>query len=95
MPGYEFVSWYMLLAPAKTPRPVLEKRELVVRTGPGHGLDPTLVADALDLPLAGVVEEDPSVRGALERGDPPGRSGRSALAHLCVRLLREQPEAAA
>lgn len=25
IPGYEFVSWYMLLAPAKTPRPVLEK----------------------------------------------------------------------
>jgi tripartite-type tricarboxylate transporter receptor subunit TctC len=25
LPGYEFVSWYMLLAPAKTPQPVLEK----------------------------------------------------------------------
>jgi tripartite-type tricarboxylate transporter receptor subunit TctC len=25
VPGYEFVSWYMLLAPAKTPKPVLEK----------------------------------------------------------------------
>jgi tripartite-type tricarboxylate transporter receptor subunit TctC len=25
IPGYEFVSWYMLLAPAKTPKPVLEK----------------------------------------------------------------------
>lgn len=69
--------------------------EVVVRTGPGHGLDPGLVADALDLPLAGVVEEDASVRGALERGDPPGRSGRSSLAHLCVDLLSEQTEAVA
>lgn len=25
LPGFEFVSWYMLLAPAKTPQPVLEK----------------------------------------------------------------------
>lgn len=25
VPGYEFVSWYMLLAPAKTPQPILEK----------------------------------------------------------------------
>ncbi len=25
IPGYEFVSWYMLLAPAKTPKPVLEQ----------------------------------------------------------------------
>ncbi|HZX86122.1 MAG TPA: tripartite tricarboxylate transporter substrate binding protein [Reyranella sp.] len=25
VPGYDFVSWYMLLAPAKTPKPVLEK----------------------------------------------------------------------
>ncbi len=25
VPGYDFVSWYMLLAPAKTPQPVLEK----------------------------------------------------------------------
>ena len=64
------------------------------------------VADAARLPLgelcdqlltelAGVVEEDASVRGALERGDPPGRSGRSSLARLCGRLLRERPEVAA
>ena len=25
VPGYDFVSWYILLAPAKTPKPVLEK----------------------------------------------------------------------
>ena len=31
VPGYEFVSWYMLLAPAKTPRPVLEKLNTELR----------------------------------------------------------------
>ena len=25
IPGYEFVAWYMLIAPAKTPQPILEK----------------------------------------------------------------------
>ncbi len=25
LPGFEFVSWYMLVAPAKTPQPILEK----------------------------------------------------------------------
>ena len=42
VPGYEFVSWYMLLAPAKTPRPVLEKlnaelRRMVAQLGPDQG----------------------------------------------------------
>jgi len=31
LPGYEFVSWYMLLAPAKTPAPVLEKLNAALR----------------------------------------------------------------
>ena len=31
VPGYEFVSWYILLAPAKTPRPVLEKLNTELR----------------------------------------------------------------
>jgi secretion/DNA translocation related CpaE-like protein len=69
--------------------------EVVVRTGPGRALEPGLVADALDLPLAGVLEEDHAVRVAADRGDPPGRSGRSSLARLCTRLLREHAEAAA
>ncbi|MGI3782939.1 MAG: septum site-determining protein Ssd, partial [Janthinobacterium lividum] len=63
--------------------------EVVVRTGPGRVLAPALVADALDLPLAGVLPEDPEVRGAAERGDPPGRSARSTLGRLCGRLLHE------
>lgn len=69
--------------------------EAVVRTGPGRALEPALVADALELPLAGVLEEDHALRTAAERGDPPGRSARSSLARLCRQLLHEQAEAAA
>jgi secretion/DNA translocation related CpaE-like protein len=69
--------------------------EVVVRTGPGRALAPELVADALELPLAGVLEEEPAVRTAADRGDPPGRASRSSLARLCGRLLHEQLEVAA
>lgn len=31
LPGYEFESWYMLLAPAKTPAPILEKVNAALR----------------------------------------------------------------
>ena len=67
---------------------------LVVRAGRGRRLEPALVADALDLPLAGVLEDDPALPLAAERGDPPARPARSALTRLCGRLLAE-PEAAA
>ncbi len=76
---------------------VLQSRavEVVVRTGPGRVLAPALVAEALELPLAGVLEEDAGVRSAAERGDPPGRSARSSLGRLCARLLHEGSEVAA
>ena len=44
-------------------------------------------ADALDLPLAGVLEDDPALPASAERGDPPGHLPRSSLARLCARLL--------
>ena len=69
--------------------------EVVVRTGRGHGVDPGVVADALDLPLAGVLEEDHAVLAAAERGEPPVRSPRSALVRLCGRLLHDRDEVAA
>nr|WP_286197476.1 tripartite tricarboxylate transporter substrate binding protein [Variovorax boronicumulans] len=31
LPGFEFVSWYMLLAPAKTPAPILDKLNAALR----------------------------------------------------------------
>ena len=80
---------------ARSLAPRCRALEVVVRTGPGRVLAPALVADALDLPLAGTVPEDPGVRSAAERGDPPGRSARSPLGRLCDRLLHEGVEAAA
>ena len=80
---------------ARTLVPRCRALEVVVRTGPGRALAPALVADALDLPLAGTVDEDPGVRTAAERGDPPGRSARSSLGRLCGRLLHEGSEVAA
>jgi hypothetical protein len=46
-----------------------------------------LVGEALGLPVAGVVGEDASLRHGAERGDPPGRVGRSQLARLSRKLL--------
>ncbi|SDV03945.1 helicase/secretion neighborhood CpaE-like protein [Microlunatus sagamiharensis] len=60
---------------------------VVVRTGRGLRLDPGLVADALDLTLAGVLEEEAGLPVAAERGDPPGHAPRSALGRLCAGLL--------
>lgn len=75
--------------------PRCRELEVVVRTGRGHMLAPGLVAEALDLPLAGVLEEDPALPVAAERGHPPGRSARSSLVRLCARLLHEQLAVAA
>lgn len=62
--------------------------QVVVRTGRGHRLAPPVVADALDLPLAGVLEEDAALAVAAERGDPPGHPPRSPLGRLCTSLAR-------
>ncbi len=44
-------------------------------------------ADGLGLPLYGVVPDDSVVRLAAERGDPPGRSGRTVLARGASAVL--------
>lgn len=62
----------------------------VVARMPRHGgIEPRLVADALELPLAGALAEDRSLRQAAEHGDPPGRAARSPVARLSRRLLTE------
>ncbi|SEP64312.1 helicase/secretion neighborhood CpaE-like protein [Microlunatus flavus] len=66
--------------------PRCRELEVVVRRGRGHRLDPEVVAETLDLPLAGVLEEDPALLAAAERGDPPGHPARSPLARLCREL---------
>jgi secretion/DNA translocation related CpaE-like protein len=65
---------------------------LVVRQGRSRLLEPKLVATGVGLPLLGSFEHDPSLVLAAERGDPPARSGRSALARLCRQVIGTLPE---
>ena len=65
--------------------------QLVVRTSRTLGVDVAVVADGLGLPLLATLADDPSVRGGVERSDPPGRVGRGALARACRRILDSVP----
>lgn len=62
---------------------------LVVRGPSPAGLDGTIVADALGLPLAGELAPEPRLAIMLERGEAPARRGKGPLAVLCRRLLGE------
>jgi len=62
---------------------------LVVR-GPSPGrLGTGEVAQALALPVAGHLRPEPRLAADLERGRPPGGSGRGPLAETCAALLDE------
>jgi secretion/DNA translocation related CpaE-like protein len=67
---------------------------LVVRRGRLRLLEPQLVATGVGLPLLGSFVDDPALVLAAERGEPPARSARGALARLCRELLGDLPEAA-
>ncbi len=60
---------------------------VVVRGPAPSGLTGPDVARSLGLPLAGWLRPEPGLAAALERGEPPGRSGRGPLAQLCRELL--------
>lgn len=60
---------------------------VVVRGPAPAGLTGQLVARELGLPLAGWLDAEPGLAAALERGEPPGRSGRGPLARCCADLL--------
>jgi secretion/DNA translocation related CpaE-like protein len=62
---------------------------LVVRTGRSRSLDPQGVADGVGAELSAVLADEPGLLAAAERGDPPGRSGRSPLGQVARRLLDE------
>jgi len=68
-----------------------ERFVLVVRHGRSRLLEPNLVASGVGLPLLGSFVEDPTLVLAAERGDPPGRSGRSSLSRLCRQVLDALP----
>ncbi len=60
---------------------------VVVRGPAPAGLTASVVADTLALPLAGWLAPEPRLDEALERGEPPGRGGRSPLGSFCRELL--------
>jgi secretion/DNA translocation related CpaE-like protein len=62
---------------------------LIVRGPVPGGIEPTEIADALDLPLVGIARPDPRVTRAIRGGDPPAASGRGPLADLCRDLLTD------
>ena len=62
---------------------------VVVRKPAPSGLRSADVAAALGLPLAAELDPEPGIAEALERGEPPARSGRGPLASACGLLLDE------
>lgn len=60
---------------------------VVVRGPAPTDLDAAVVAEALGLPLAGWLKEEPGIDVALDEGRPPGRGGRGPLAELCGSLV--------
>jgi Flp pilus assembly CpaE family ATPase len=62
---------------------------LAVRTGRSRRIDPQSVAEGVGADLYAVLPDEPGLLLAAERGDPPGRSGRSSLGQVARRLLDE------
>jgi secretion/DNA translocation related CpaE-like protein len=62
---------------------------VLVRGPAPSGLDADVIAEALGLPLAGVIRPEPGLAAALERGDPPGRRTRGPLATFCAGFLQD------
>ena len=69
--------------------------QVVVRTGPGLRLDPSIVAETLGLPLLGEVCTDARLPWALEAGEPPVRAHRRRYARQVDAVLDRLIEAAA
>lgn len=61
--------------------------QVVVRTGPGMGLDPRAVADCLALPLAGSICTDRRLVSGAQVGEPPGRQRAGRFAKQVDALL--------
>jgi secretion/DNA translocation related CpaE-like protein len=60
----------------------------VVLRGPSpSGLGPAEVSEALGLPIAVEMGSEARVHERLERGDPPGRTGRGPIADACEEIL--------
>ena len=66
---------------------VTDLRLVVSGHSPGGGITPEVMAQALDLPLAGVVERERKIAASLEEGGIARALRRGPLADLCERLL--------
>jgi secretion/DNA translocation related CpaE-like protein len=64
-----------------------ERLGAVVRGPSPGGLRADEVAEAVGLPLLGELPTEPGLPGGVERGMPPGGTGRGPLAALCRHLL--------
>jgi secretion/DNA translocation related CpaE-like protein len=62
---------------------------IVVRAVVPAGIRPQEVAEALGLPLAGVMAQEPRLARSWQAGEPPARTGRGPLAELCRELLTD------
>jgi secretion/DNA translocation related CpaE-like protein len=62
---------------------------LVVRLAEPGGVRPQEIAEALDLPVAGVLVPEPRLARSMAAGHPPARTGRGPLAELCALLLTD------
>ena len=75
-------------------RSALDVRVVIRGPAPG-GLRPGAIAEALGLPIAGVMRPEPRLAAALDRGEPPALRRRGPLAGLCRSLLAGIPLPAA
>jgi secretion/DNA translocation related CpaE-like protein len=60
---------------------------VLVRESRASRISPDAVAEGLGMPLLGMIGDEPALRLGAERGDPPARSPRSALARRCRTIL--------
>lgn len=62
---------------------------VIVRKPAPSSLRPADISAALGLPVAAELDPEPGLAEALERGEPPARSGRGPLVSVCGLLLDE------
>jgi secretion/DNA translocation related CpaE-like protein len=72
---------------ATAARPLCADLRVVVRGPSPSGLSADVVAESLDLPVAGFLNSERGLAAALERGEPPARRARGPLASFCRSLL--------
>jgi secretion/DNA translocation related CpaE-like protein len=76
---------------ASTLQLLVEDVRLVVRGPAPTGLSAADVAEAVGLPVAAFVDDEPGIDKDLDEGRPPGRGGRGPLAEACATLLEGLP----